>query len=339
MPVTFVATSVSDAYLRNDTLTTVEDTAARLAPHCPEGIRHTYINTSAGSFRPAVSFSFPAMTEGWVSFYQWAGDMTTNNWGHFMWSLLDVVAAPASPAIGIFKNQNALTFTSHRPNGTGTTTASFAGVTTSLQRWDVYFRLHASTGEILIYLDGTEVFSFSGNTLPTHAGFVGINVLTFQREGGANPSDRAWSGIIVSTTDTRLMELVMDYPTGDGALTDWTGTFADVDGTGLDGATQIIAATAGERSTLTFPTLPGSLPTFTPIAVGIRARGAAGAPVEGICRIGTDVFDMGAVELVPSIGGSGGWAGLAQNPNTVSAWSIAEVEGAQFGLRLDALTP
>jgi hypothetical protein len=336
MTVILTATSIADVSLRSSSLTAVETTSGRLAPYCPEGIKQTYINDSSGVFRPSVVIRFPAMMQGWVSFYQWAGDITTNNWGHYMWSLVNWNLGPDIGSAGVFKNINALTYNSVRPNGTNNTSASMTGVTSSLQRWDIYFNLHASTGQIIFYIDGTQVFSFTGNTLPTASGFTGFDALTFQREGGANPSDRVWSGIIISTSDTRQMHLVVDYPTSDGALQEWSGDYEDVDGTGVDAGSQISSNATTLRSTFEFPALPGALSAKIPVAVGLRVRGPDFVPpIDTLTRIAGNNYTIG--DALPQPRNSDpGVSYLAQNPATSAAWTIAAAEAAELGVRRKA---
>lgn len=334
MTVTYVATSIADASGIDPVQCYTVTTAGQIAPYAREGVGLDYINTSGGFDVPDLAFNFPLMTEGWISFYMYSGDVTDNNWGHYMWCLRNFVNNSGALVAGLYKNMNSLSYRMYRATGgTASTYVTQTGISAALQRWDIRFKVGLTKGELAVYIDGTLVYSVTG--VPFYAGSTanGIDSITFQREGGAGTIDRVISGLIVSTEDTRSMVIAMDYPSGAGAHSEWAGGYADLDGIGTNAATSAYATATGQRLSVAFPALNTGLAAMTPVAVAVKASGPASQRgIAGTARVSGTDYTIGAIST-PGVKPALGCAVQTLNPATGLAWTQTEINAAEFGLQ------
>lgn len=333
MTVTFVATSLADAAGYDPVQCYTDATAGRIAPYCREGIGIDYTNSSGGNDTPDLVFTFPKMLEGWISFYTYCGDMITHNFAHFLWALRNFSDNSGAMIAAVLKLQNSLTYHTYRATGGANNTfVALTGVSATLQRWDVRFKVGVSTGELDIYVDGSLIHSETGVAIYAESAADGIDGISFQREGGTSDINRVISGLIVSTTDTRSMVLAMDYPSGAGTHSEWMGSYADVDGTGTDTTTSAYSDTAGERLSLAFPALDSGLSALTPVGVAVKASGpAAQMGILATARISSTDYTLGVIST-PNVKPALGCPVQTVNPATGLTWTQAEINAAEFGL-------
>ena len=335
MGIKAIATSIVDAFAMRGVATIVPvTTAAKLAPYCKEGVGISYHNDNSGS--PDFYFPFPtSMTEGWVAFTLDTSDRTiATNWNHWMWSLRDMLYTPTKATFGLYTPTNSLTYTVQRPSGTSMI-SSAVNVTAGLHRFDVYFKLDSTAGAFIVYIDGTLVATYTGSVTETTSGFVGINGLCFEAEGGNSGAMRTVSGMFVSDSDTRGQVIAIDYPTGDGATNEFTGTYANVDEIGAADGLYMQGNTAGLSALLQFDALNSALSGYTPVAAGLMLSGpGTWRGLDILTRSGGVTYDAAVMKsnadfsrlsLVPGI--------TAVNPATAAAWTVAEINAAQFGFK------
>jgi len=331
MAIHTAATSLADdSRSSRVTYQSIVTTAGQISDYCKEGVGIGYTNQSTDTPDFGIEWE-TKLTEGWVSFYMYCADMTTNNWGHYMWALRDS-AMPATPILSLYKVLNSLSYNIINRHGTSqVTTALGGGMSLSLLRFDVYFKLDATVGRIEIYINGTSYFSFTGAFLPT--GSDGINYLTFQREGGNSGVKRVISSIIVSDTDTRPMELTMDYATGNGFNTDWNGDYLNIDGTGRDDTTEIYSKNVGDIETFTFPAIDAGLAAYDPVACGVAVSGKISSKqVDVVARLSGVDYILGAVNQ-PN-GKVIGAVLVEDNPDTALPWLQSEINAGEFGVQV-----
>lgn len=322
-----LGTSITDPNEKTG-YTLANQTAAYIGPFCREGIELTYKNTNTGS--RDVVFRFAAATERWVSFYMYYGDQGTNNWDHDMWAIVDY--ATLEPMLALRKEINSSTFRI-RYQSAGSLVTSNVTLSGGRHRFDIHFKSDASTGVFTVYLDGVSWFTFSGNTTGTGAGNT-ADALIFRREGGLNTEKRVFSAVIVSDSDTRNMAFCVDYPNADGAVTDWSGSYLDVDDVGGADGLMLYAAAAGDISTFQFPNLPSAMASLTPLAVDVRISGTVSGTdvVRTVARVGGVNYDEG-VNMSTSIRPRDLNAIAPVNPATAAAWTVAEINAAEFGVK------
>lgn len=335
MAIRTVATSVVDAfYMRSVSTLAVVTTAEKLAPYCKEGIGITYHNDN--SYVPDFYIPFPStMTEGWVAFTMDTSDMSNaNHWNHWMWSLRDMLHTGTKATFGMYVDINANTFTLQRPNGTAMMSAA-ATLSVGLHRFDVYFKLDSSAGAFIVYIDGVLATTYTGSVTETTANFTGINGLCFEAEGGSNATLRTISGIIISDSDTRGQVVAIDYPTGDGATNEFTGTYANVDEIGAADGLYMQANAAGLSALLQFDALNSALSAYTPVAAGLLLSGpGTWRGLNLLTRSGGVTYDAAVMKSNTEFNILSQVPGIAAvNPATSAPWTIAEINAAQFGFK------
>lgn len=154
--------------------------------------------------------------------------------------------------------------------------------------------LHASAGYVRVYIDGTEVGEFTGNTLAV-AGLTTIDRVDLRgSEDGSSAQAINWSEIIASSRDLRYARLKTLVPNAAGSVSDWTGAYTDIDEATLSTADMLTSATNGQRElwgVTDFATLLTSA-NLEVAAVALHAQARRGA---------TGVSQM---ELVTKISGT-----------------------------------
>lgn len=335
MEIKQVATSVAEV-MSTDTAypITVETTAAKLAPYCREGISLAYHNVLQPTI-PDFIMPFPVhQTEGWVSFYMYTGDVTNTNYEHWMWALRDWANTSSKISFGLYKARNALTYTLQYPNGTSMVSVPIT-LTAALHRFDVYFKLNSTSGAFIVAIDGVEVVNVTGKIVDTTANFAGIDSVSFQAEGGSSTVHRVISGIWLSDEDTRGHHLCIDYPTADGSVNEFTGTYADVDEMGAGDTSYMFGATAGLSALLQFPALNSAVDAMTPVAVGLKLTGkGTWRGIDLMVKAGSTAVDASEIKPSAEFGRPMLYTGMTSvNPNTSAAWTVAEINAAQLGFK------
>lgn len=149
-------------------------------------------------------------------------------------------------------------------------------------------------------------------------------------------TDAQISAVVVADEDTRGFNVVQLQPTGAGANSGWTGTYADVEETGFNDADYIESLTAGQTSTFAFEDLPAGVLGHNVKAVAISGRGRVGAtsPTEMKTVARVSGTDYEAAPVMPMTTSYGPFQSVYQvNPATGLAWAQSAVNGAEFGVR------
>jgi hypothetical protein len=145
-----------------------------------------------------------------------------------------------------------------------------------------------------------------------------------------------FSGVFVADEDTRNMNFVAMAPLGSGANSGWTGAYTDIDETGYSDTDFISTTTVDAISTFNFGNVPTKYANYKvkAVAIGARATGSGSAPtkVHGAIRTGGVNYDKAAEMGTPVT-----FAALnviwQTNPGTGIAFTIAEVDAAEFGFK------
>jgi hypothetical protein len=179
-------------------------------------------------------------------------------------------------------------------------------------------------------MDGVLWHSYTGPLYSVASG--PINRITFQREGGSSSIVRTMSALFMADEDTRAMHLTMDYPTANGTYGEWTGDYASVNGQGIDNTDYISTNLTGKKESFTFPAVNTPLTLFEIKAAILSTssdfptRGA-----KGFTRVGSTDYDNGQF-IFNGDAGKGKNSIFNTNPATGLAWTLAELEVAEFGL-------
>lgn len=227
-------------------------------------------------------------------------------------------------------------------NGSAWTSwGAFTGQASSTRsQYDVHWNIADSGGVVEVFINGAQVATSGvGDTLQ-FVGATGRQVYFSSGDTNNNANSGSFSQCIVTSgnQDTRSMKLATLGPTGAGATSSWSGTFADIDEIGVwNDADYIFSGTANQVSTFTLANLSATAATLDPIAVttGGRARKGTGGPqnIQHAIRTGaTDYFAATDPTLTTSFGTmvQGIWE---LNPNTGLAWTVSDINGLEAGFK------
>lgn len=323
MTLLFAGTSISD--FNTIATKTQATTTSRLSPNVAEGVE---LPTSSAVWCDLWS----AVSDLWVSFYGYGGGSGNAN---YKWMTFRDTGGNPIARVGYVTSS---TIGIEVFNGTAWTTVTSvsAGINT-LARFDIHFTKDATNGVFNLYRNKTELLlTYTGDTdRNASAGPVAQLYHVF-----FSSTRSTLSAMFAHTSDTRHMEFVQCAFTGNGANTDWTGDFSAIDETGVNDADFITTATDGAKETFTKAAIPTaySLNKVEGVVVAFRGQVAADlATISGIARVSGTDYAQAPVTAVPATYGDGGsFVVFETNPATSAAWSVSEVDAAEFGFRGNA---
>ena len=189
----------------------------------------------------------------------------------------------------------------------------------------------AASGEFTIFVDGTGVASFTGDTT---VGGTAIDNAVFS--GIHNANSHRISQIIVSTTSTLNWQLETILATSDGAATAWLGTFADIDEAGLnDDGTQINGQANGDEELFVFedPTTPTNYVINSLVWASRSSIGSTGPQnMQFLTRSGSTNYPSSSVSGI-DLGLKPFQLIQTLDPDTSLAWDDTSVAAVQGGLK------
>lgn len=215
----------------------------------------------------------------------------------------------------------------HVYNSSGDVIASSADTSVTRTRWvilrhTVYCNLSAS-GEVTVSFAGQEI-SVTGD-FSACSDVVEIAIGKYQT--------CHISEVIVDTTNIFNARLeTLDF-TADGVSQDWTGSVNDIKTATSSDATVISSSTANDdASYVASDSTAGSLDVRA-VVISARALRGAGGPqnLAGLARVSSTNYVQAANQPETSLGVC--QAVFATNPATGSAWTRAEINAAEFGVR------
>lgn len=204
---------------------------------------------------------------------------------------------------------------------------------------DINFKIDASAGFFVIYLDGQEIGRFEGKT--NHNG-SNISRLIFTGDMLASGSSPfvAISQLIVSdsesTIDMRLATLEVD---GEGATSGWTGLFTDINEQDIDVNTKITSGLANDISTYTITGLSANIlasPFLNILSVNVHhyIRDNLGSPgdVQQAVRISSIDF-FGPTDSSIGAGYALSINRFVNNPDTTNPWVLTDIATLEIGAK------
>lgn len=317
MAILFAGTSMADMEINSGS--SLSTNTSRITPNVVEGIDCD----NNGRFSKTPDFS--PVNEVWVSDYIGTAGTTsgTNN-------TILLNGPLAAPLIRIAFTSGFFVLQVYRSGAWVTLATSVLSVPTTLFRVDFQCKLSSTVGVLKLYINGALYVEFAGNTAPTSG--IDIYSLTV---GNITSGICVHSATMVADEDTRGLTFVQRLPTGNGALSQWTGSYTDIDETGINDTDFITPASAGQISTFTFPTLPSQYTDYDVRAVVLSGRGQAGASdptlFDMVARISGVNYFAAPTDIPPAFGGR--QIVYNNNPATGVPWTRAEVDAAQFGFR------
>lgn len=318
MAILFAGTSVADMEINSgSSLYTVTD---RIGPNVVEGINCD--NNGRYSKTP----DFTPTTEVWVSEYL-ANAGTTSGTNNTV-----LLNGPlATPLVRIAFTGGKFLLQVYRSSAWVTLATSVLDVPTTIFRLDFRCKLSATVGEMELYINGALFVSYSGNTAPSS----GTDIYSLSVGNITIGGTCVHSAIMVADENTRGLTFIQRLPAGNGALSQWTGSYTAIDETGINDADFITPSTAGDISTFTFQTIPSQYTDFDVKAVVLSGRGQAGPSdptgFDMVTRVGSTNYFSALASIPPAFAGR--QVVLLNNPATGVPWTRAEVDAAQFGFR------
>lgn len=212
---------------------------------------------------------------------------------------------------------------------------------------EIHWLTDASVGRAELKVDGTQVINFTGDTTGTVAG-----QLTQFRFGGLEDTGGLWPATFEAFYDDVAIEdasgtwigdghVIMLRPDANGSTTQMTGSdgnqidnFALVDETPVSSADFVEDATGGLKDTYGLSsTAAAGLPvnaTVNHVAVVAAAKTLAADNLKGVVRTGGTDFSSASSALTGTF--SPYRFGFPVNPDTVGAWTLAELDAAEAGV-------
>jgi len=141
------------------------------------------------------------------------------------------------------------------------------------------------------------------------------------------------SEVIVSDSDTRAFSLFTLAPTGAGATSAWTGTYASVNPVPNNDSNSVYTNTASVTEQFTLTSLPTGVFSIQAVKVTARAELTAGSTPT---NLSVGVYSHTTLAAGTSVAQTTAWQEneslLAVNPVTSAAWTQAEISALQVAL-------
>lgn len=198
---------------------------------------------------------------------------------------------------------------------------------------DIHFVRNATTGSITVYKNGVSMLSFTGDTDTTSL----PGMVYFEGMTGTN-NEMFVSQVIVADESTVGWKLATLSPTGNGSNTAWTNDFAAVDEFIFDNTDFIETNTVGNLETYTTSGINAAFSTYNVKAVTVAARasndsGSAVADLQFVVRTSGTNYTSPNAGLVKDGTEQSKQYVWNTNPNTASAWTQAQVNAAEIGVK------
>lgn len=224
-------------------------------------------------------------------------------------------------------------------NGTVLDTGTNALSSDTYYHIEVKAVIHNSTGSVVVRLNGVEELSFSGDTQNGGTG-TWTNILFY-----TNGPDLYLDNVVIwdtsGTTNNDFLgpiRVIALLPDGAGASSDFTpsagSNYENVDETSTDGDTTYVSATnAGDHDTYTFGDLAvnGTVKAVQTNLI-VRSDAAGAETIAPVIRIGSTDYTGTTVGVTITYADSREI--FETSPATGAAWTPAEINGAEFGIKL-----
>lgn len=299
---------------------TVNSTAGNLGLYVVEGV---LVDTSL----PDTPLNFTAAGEFWLDFYVYLVATGTTR-------ALATIYSGSTALFRIIQNTSSTLRVEYWDGSAWQVGVSNGGSVSSANRYRIaaHIKMHDTLGVIDLYLNGALIgTSFAGDTIRTAA--TTCDKAMFQCPGS---SGVVYSAVFASDEDSRPIHYIQRVPSGAGALTQMTGAYTDVDEFGFSDNDFLQAASADLVTLVTKAALPTALNTgYQVMGVSVSARALKGGTgptkLQLACRHGTTNGFSGDKNL--GAVGAPVQHMFTQNPATAAAWTFAEADAAQFGVK------
>lgn len=220
--------------------------------------------------------------------------------------------------------------------GGRTATLFSGGIATTV---DINFKIADSGGFFDVYINGaaTPAYSFAGDTKPGAGLGLFDLVFTASQTGNTASTVRCSYTQIMVSDETTLGGRVHSLPLAAfGAVNNWSGALADINAHALVDTTYLTAGAVNDDVLFTKGTMAALQSGFRIAGVGMGHRssyvtGSAVTKTRQRAKVGAATYNGTTSQLALTA------AAFSQtmdvNPATGVAWSVADVNAAEFGLQ------
>ena len=190
----------------------------------------------------------------WLTFYASRQSSTGASGGRYAVALYDTDISEVLPLFGIIKATTNDHITVRRKSGSSMVDMGTIQMAHStLYRFDIHFRAHASNGRIAVYVNNDLALEYVGDT----DGAARVNRAEFRRLAQTTSNtntETCYSAIAFSTSDTRAVTLVERRPVAVGAFDEWAGPVENVIPSNNPITTYIEASAPNRRKSFSYTT-------------------------------------------------------------------------------------
>lgn len=202
-------------------------------------------------------------------------------------------------------------------------------------RVDTKIKYDAVNGEFSVYIDGSLFVQFLGDTIGNRP-YTVLNQIVYLGANWGSARYTYWSEMMVATHDLRTFTANQHVINGDGAHTDMTGSYTEVDNLGnIDDLTLITTNAADQVSSFTHT---ASHPDFSgqyPVAVGVftRARTSVGSSITNMQLMISDGVNDSFSEDISLLTDYDPYRKIFYVHPAGVDWSIANINALQVGVK------
>lgn len=219
----------------------------------------------------------------------------------------------------------------------GRTATLFAGGVVATV--DINFSIADTGGFFNVYINGspTPAYTFSGDTKPGAGTGLYDLVFTASQTGNTASTVRCSYGQVMVSDETTLGGLVHSLPlSAFGSVNNWTGLLADINAHALVDTTYLTAAAMNDDVLFTKGTMAALQTGFriAAVSMGHRSSYVAGSAVTKTrhrARVSGVTYNGSTSQLALTAGSF--TQVMAMNPANGLAWTVADVNAAEFGLQ------
>lgn len=324
MPILAFATSLGET--TGDTLgITANTTAARKGPGVAEGI-----DFSSASWPGQRRVDFTPSSEVWISFYY----KDVNSGSNSREIGLLIVGTTTLFQWGGSSINNPNLFFQYWNGSSWSTVGTASLAVDSLNKIVIHIKMDDTVGVLEYFVNGNLIGSFSGDTIRSSQ--TELTYLLFRSTSSSGTvMNCTYSAIIIADEDISDIEYLQTAVSGVGAETSWTGDYTAVDETGFSDLDVISSSVANNIETMTKGALSSSYNGYEVMAVGVSARAKRGPTGPQNIQLAARSGSTNGFSTTKSLNIE--WSLVqnvfALNPATAAAWTFAEADAAQIGVK------
>lgn len=198
----------------------------------------------------------------------------------------------------------------------------------SLDELVVHVKVDGTNGRFEMFQNGLIKLIFTGDTI----GSTGLTDITQIKLGAINNLANSVSEVVVADQRPFECRVLGRYATSNGAATDWTGDYTDID---ANDANLIAPTAANDISTFSGRNLPvGFPPEIVKCKVTANARTddvAVGNDISLVCRSNSVNYEGSGIDLTAAE--TRYVADFDTDPNTATTWTEAGLNASEFGVK------